>query len=618
MKIKHMQSYLLAFLVLFAALQITLGVKGSKATINDLNESNSSIIVPQEIIDQNTTLELSVRIADETNTTIEDANVTLTATDGYFLETQVTSINGNTSADGFFNVTWCSPRLGFVDSQVVDFQATVTYPGSDDIVLMNDITVRHLDDSAIINSHLITPDTIVSGETVEFSTRVLNTYDIPSEAIQVTYSDTSLEGTYESDFFGMTDGEGFFNTTWTAPELDLQQPEVNITLTALVEANDQINATLTKNITIQLTAAESLTITVLTAPEAVTSEAQTTLVLLVMAESTPATGGEVYISVNDGFFNNSNTDITLTINATGHVIVNWTAPAVEAMNLTCDFNVEATYALIEGSTLFTITTTPILGNFSVAWDHPDSIMQNVTMTVTLTVKNAADDTAVENVQVSLLLESGNWTETGTPLFNGQTDSNGEIQVTFNGSNIQMSLERRDVAINTTLYKDGFNEFSSGSSFELLKQPDSFTFAAEADSQIITAGDSVILTLTALMNGEPHINATFDLTANAGTFPNGEETYSAKTNENGELEMMWSSADLTAITDPVEITIVIEYVNSGLAAKSITITVNPTGAATSSEPSDGQPAEDLTPAIIVASIIALLALIGAGFFVKRKL
>ncbi|MFW9991286.1 MAG: hypothetical protein ACFFD4_04425 [Candidatus Odinarchaeota archaeon] len=584
------------------------------------SETNSSVYIAVTEINPLDTTEISVQAVDTLDAVIEGANVTITAPCGFFTANDQSTIDGTTDSTGFFNVTWKAPQLSFLDlEQPVLFQAVISVNGTE-VTVTESVTVKHLNDNAIKNSVIIAPSEVISGGEIKIATLAKDITDTITPNMQVTCD--ALEGSFQSPANGLTDSNGFFNVTWKAPILTELEPEKNVTIKATVEASGTISIELEKNVTVKLITATELTVTV-DAPDEVVGGTEVTILLTVFAGSSPASGGSVTLSVDTGEFSNAEQMITSQINSTGEVEVTWTAPTAES-NQTAGFGITAEYLTITDTDIqsFEILVYPKLGDFQVSWTHAATVNQNETLSVTLTVIDGTTSLPVQGAQVTLLLELGQWTESSDSSRVVTTDASGNVTAIFDGSNEELITVEVQVEISSTVEKDLYNTLESNTSFTLVKRPNTFDFNITVSDQEIARRETVNLTMVALKNGKPWVNATFELVTTAGAFPDGNATVKARTDAEGKLVITWDSSTLPELAEPLVIYISAKLVNSGLAEKNVMITVTPESSSADTAGTSGQQnglgdLSNLLPVLLL--VVAGVAGVAGGvvFLIRRR-
>ena len=580
--------------------------------------TNSSIIIASNI-NVLTVYSITVNVKDISNANV-DVPVHLTTTDGQF-SNNLQYIDGN-SVSGQFVVTLTSPSISFLESnRTVAFNATMDYGGAD-IEISTTTLLTHEDNRAIVNSQSNLPTTLYSGEIFEMNTLVEDINNNVISDIQVTY--TSDFGSF-SNQIGLSDLTGYYNTTFTAPSIDPSFSGINLTISILIEASFAVNLTLSANVSIVFQSASSLTVS-LDSPSILESGSSTSIAFEVHAGVSPAFGGTISLSTTSGSFTGGLTSADLSINETGFASIEWSSPSVQD-NTTVSFGYEILYLNtlndLNSTGDFDILVYYLVKDLNVTISvEKASIKQNETNIVTVSVKELVSGTPVDNIAVSFSTGVGVWTESASSDYVGNTNSQGVVQATFNASSVILPTDQYTAVITITVSSTLFNPAEEAINFTLISIPPSYNFTAKPKSIDIIAGATVTIDLHAYINDLDYVNATFSLFATAGEFAPGEVTLRDKTDNDGLLTIIWDSSSLNSTQVDLKVFINVELVNSGLDQISIEINISPDPAnITSNNTNAGTGGFDdilSNPGTLAAIIAALLALIGIGVFVTKKM
>ena len=435
----------------------------SANTVPDASKSSIFLTGNPTAVNPSTQVIIYVNARNSTNNPITGADVNIVPTDGQLLTSSV----GTTNSTGYFNATWKSPAVSFsIPSLNVHFNASIFSNGTT-IFVLTSVTVKHLDNSAIKNSQLLLSTSVESNSSTIFPVQVLDASNNPTQNMQVTFMSTGDgEFTPTPQPQGLTNSHGFFNATWQAPSLTKEKPQVNVTISVLVQASDTINITIQKDVTVVFTI--------------------------------------------------GSLDVNISLNAT-------------------------------------------------------ALDQTAILLSTITVKDHTTHLPVSNADVYLTAELGVFLSSNNPTYHGVTNSNGQISVEYSAVDSQLIVQLQNVSITYLVSNPKYNDSTGSFSFLINKKASTYQFSSLPSSDLIQFGENVTFLLTAKRNSLYWANATFKITATGGSFSNGNEIFSAKTNNSGILEVVWNSGILVPSIDQQTIYFEIQLINSGLS--SITQYVN---------------------------------------------
>jgi hypothetical protein len=339
---------------------------------------------------------------------VDGAIIDLTCDEGYFVDTLTATTQLNADSSGYATVDW-NANLSIVisDPTLVNFTATITYTGKTANIVLNDnITVNPLD---LASSTLLLSSNEVSGsEVVTVTTRAVGTYGPVSNAeIFIDALDGVFPSGYEN-ITGTSDSNGYFVTTWTAPEVSANisydiTAEFRYPTTALLE-------TLVDSVLVRADVHDFANITV-EADASIVDEGE-------LVELTLTVTNELFQFVEDanatftaagGTFVGSGYDnITVQTDASGIAVVTWNTSETNPTIGGFDFNITVTlikeyYNTNESSVL--VHVNPIIYQL-----ETDSNADPTTITkganVTITVHVTANGLDVEGATIQILTQSG--------------------------------------------------------------------------------------------------------------------------------------------------------------------------------------------------------------------
>ncbi len=575
------------------------------------DNTNSKILV-SNTVNANTALNISVWVADSTNSSISDANVTITVDNGYFSDITTISAEGQSNVNGFFNATWTTPNVPYTLSEIqTTITANITSSGTS-IEISKSVTVKHLNTDSISNSVFSHNDKAIANLTTEFTVQVLDIHNNPVPDLQVTF--IADEGEFTTDAIGSSDTNGYFKATWRAPILDgIDQLIVN--LHANINASAEIGISISSEITVTTTISNNLSFENIN-PSKLKEKSETNISIRIMDDVYPAEGALVQISSDDGLFSNNDQSIDLTANSTGYVDVDWTAPDVSD-NVTIGFAVYAEFRDINGTYDFNIDVYVSMGylnaNISIA---KTEIWQNETLPISVTVFDNATNNPVVGIPVIFGLDMGYW-QNGEQAISIDTDSNGIATALFNATSTIFLFDINKINVSVSIADPEYNLLELSTSFTLHRIV-VYDMTIKTSAVEINAGESVNFTITAYQNDVPLPEATIDLVATGGLFENGAAEFRDRTGADGTLSIIWSSDILKDITDTLVIYISIEFVNSGLPLHTVNITLQPIITGTpSSTTAGGLSGLSGNTAAIISAIVAIIALAGGAIIFKLK-
>ncbi len=537
------------------------------------------------------------------------ADITLTASDGVFANGLSTVSGSGVSTLAF---TWTSPSISFLETQLnVTFTATIS--GTADFVIYDSIIVSHEDNIAIVNSEKNIPTVMTSGVEYELTTLVKDINLDTSSDIQVTY--TADFGTFD-EAIGLSSSGGWFNTTFTAPAVDTTVNYILVTISILVEASNTISLSLPDTI-VNVTKSSS---TVLTAtpsyPTEILTGQSTDIDIRVLAGLSPAFNGIVTLGVTNGSFSGGVELISIDINETGYASVLWNTP-VTYDNITVTFSYDAYYLDLNVSGSFDIEVTVKIIDIGLYYTlEKASVLQNETNQITIYVNDT--DTSLYLEGVSVLFSAGVGVfNNGASDYTAITDSNGRVTATFDASGVDLPFESQKAVITVSVNSPVITFTEIEFNFTLIRVPPVFDFTATGSVDKITYGENVTITLHADKNNVAYTNASFYIFTTGGTFTNNESSIRERADVNGDLIIEWYSYSLS-ITEESVIYITVELVNSGLAVKTLEISISPSSDVSPVSIVTNNAIQDaLSDPTMIGSIIAALIAIGAGGFIIFK-
>lgn len=582
---------------------------------NDLGTSTfsvaSSLVLPRS------TTELTVHAVNNSGIVV-GADIVFQAPEGVFTTNGNSQATVVTDASGDAKVNWVAPDLAFNQAELnVTFQADIQN-GLETLTLYAWTIVKNYDTTLISHSELNVPTVVLSGSQAEFSVLVADTNDVVTPNASVTYTDVGAFGTFTSDTQGSTNSSGYFTVSWDAPTLGVNENELSIEISAFVEIGPVANITLVKDFLVRKILATDLNVTLTSQANEIVSGGTLPLEFLVLANTTAAYGGTLVLTVDSGEFNNSLTQISLDINSTGYVTVDWTAPDV-TQNASVLFSAVANLDILTGTLDFSVQVYPLTHYFNVTLDLSKAhIAYDEILVVTVTVHDNDSSAVVQNAEVKLSTDTGEWTESGDIEAILHTDANGVVVGHFNGSDANLLIAQQSLNLNVTVQKDNYETKMVGTTFILDQKPGNYGFTATLSSTTIDYGQMVSITMTATDNGLPYSDATFHVVASGNAFTNGESAIYNQTDVNGVSVVVWDSNQLPVITEDLPIYFVITLVNSGLPNYQLNLTVSPSTNFTSDNTNTGGggSGSNVSTGIIIGGA-AIVAIIGIGTYVFKK-
>ncbi|MCE7735239.1 MAG: hypothetical protein GPJ54_10205, partial [Candidatus Heimdallarchaeota archaeon] len=559
MKIHNKSLLLLTFFFLGVIIPLQLSQVSAVTTIDD-----STIDASATTVSPGNTVEITVYAINDT-LVLANTDVFFQATNGNF-QGSGSSILTVTNSTGFAVVTWTAPFVDFTNDTVVANITAQIQNGAQTKDLFQLITIKHLNTDFIENSVFTDPSPIQSDDFKEITFTVKDKDDNPVEGMQVTATELTalgvIEGEVDSDIQGLSDENGLFQFNWTAPTLALEDIEINIQFSFLVEASATVNLLFNEEFFVTKFDATVLTVTLSAATE-MEAGTNTLIDVSIFAGLDQAEDANITLTVDQGEFSNSDTQILLTANATGLTEVVFTAPTV-LTNTTITIAGDAILLSLIGSDSIDILVYVVEREFEATMTFSETqVKQNESLTVTITVTDKESTDVVVGATVSFLLELGVWDENNNALYSTTTNAQGIATATFDGTDTAMIFQIQKINVTTTITTDNYAQLEVNGNFSLEKLPDIYTLTATMSASEVTEGGTVTITVDAKINGVAYANTTVHFFAQAGTFDDGTSDYRLRTDAQGNLIVTWDSSSLPDLQESRPIFIEVDLVNSGL-------------------------------------------------------
>jgi len=208
-------------------------------------------------------------------------------------------------------------------------------------------------------------------------------------------------------------------------------------------------------------------------------------------------------------------------------------------------------------------------SFSTIESSQPSVQSLNTIDITVTVQNQSQ--VIENADVGIYVEGGNFTASGTNIYNGTSDVSGIVTVEWHAPLVDVSTPYNFTA---TIKKFGFTNTTK--SLSVTVTPLDFsgsTFSADPDN--VNEFEMTLVTVVAQGSGGPISNADVQITGVGGTF-NSSKTDQAtgKTDGTGTFSDYWIAPN---VTDPTDYVLTLSITYSGTNASftdELNVTVNP--------------------------------------------
>ncbi|RLI72999.1 hypothetical protein DRO91_03910 [Candidatus Heimdallarchaeota archaeon] len=208
-------------------------------------------------------------------------------------------------------------------------------------------------------------------------------------------------------------------------------------------------------------------------------------------------------------------------------------------------------------------------SFSTIESSAPSVQSLNSVDITVTVQNSTD--LIENADVGIYVEGGNFTSTGTNIYNGTSDSLGVVTVEWIAPLVDVSTVYNFTA---TIKKFGFTNATKV--LGVTVTPLDFSGSTfDADPTSINENEMTLVTVVAQGSGGPIENAHVEITGVGGTF-NASKTdkVTGKTDSSGAFADYWIAPEVTDPTDYVLVVVITRFGTNATFTDELNVTVNP--------------------------------------------
>lgn len=402
-------------------------------TVHPIEFSTSSMLIaPDPIYEQyNSTIEVYANSSIYPHG-VEGAIIDLTCDEGYFLDTITATTQLVADATGYATVDWKANLSIIISSPIlVNFTATISYTGKTaNAVLNDDITVNPMD---FASSTLLLSESIVDGSAVvTVTTRAVGALgSIFNATAFINASGGQFPGGF-ANINGTTDSNGYFITTWTAPEV-LENTSYDITVEFTYPPTTSFESLL-DSVLVYADIHNFTTITLEAVPNVVTVGDLVEITLTVTNELLQAVDAvDATFIAPDGTFVGSGFDnITVQTNSSGIVVVTWnttdTNPSMGGFDYIINVTLEKLYYNTNISSV-QVHVDPIIYQL-----ETDSIASLISITkganVTITVHVTANGLDIEGATIQILAEAGVFASTLAISATKNSDASGIVTFTW--------------------------------------------------------------------------------------------------------------------------------------------------------------------------------------------
>ena len=611
-------------LILFLSLSLIQVLPASSLDFSGsaLSFDNSSVGSGEQVL-------VTVLASNSTDTNIENAVITLSISGGSFASlgqydefaNNGQSVTGLTPANGTLVVSWVAPEVNStVPSLTVGFTATISTPYANTLLKEN-VTVQTVSND-IANSELYSPDVVRPGENFTITALVKDASDNPKSDIDVSF-DVS-DGAPVDVQSGLSNASGMVSIEWSAPLLSVATVNVTLNIRALISASESVNITLSKQTEVIVSSQTTLQI-VQPSLSSVKEKSDNVISLgLQLNGSLPAIGGEIDVQVTDGLFYRVNTTYSSVVNENGIVSFNWTAPSLpDIQPLIVNFTIEGRYVNLTIQDSFNISVMPIYGNLTIEMSIQNKVFrQDELIPIDFLVYDSDTLNPTGEVAVFVTAEFGFFESSGLNEIVAETDLRGETQVFLNLTEVHLIVEIQEVTLyaNASKLKYNMDATTQDVSVKRILSPDLKMDVTVDENTVLNRGDSLdFLVVTSDLSGNKMVNITVEISADAGSFANGDQIFRASTDNNGEVTITWTSdlsISVPSLTISFHVTLVNEfYTGSG---QNFHVVVIDTAAQSSSQQIDTSGANKQNNTLLaVGGSIATIAAAGAGIAIIYK-
>ncbi|TFF85033.1 hypothetical protein EU523_00615 [Candidatus Heimdallarchaeota archaeon] len=167
-----------------------------------------------------------------------------------------------------------------------------------------------------------------------------------------------------------------------------------------------------------------------------------------------------------------------------------------------------------------------------------------TQIIDITVIDQLTAETIEGAEVYFNAVDGIFTESGSDIYHGTTDSTGTMTVHWETTTLEPSYLGTNYPIDITAAKIGLKTNYTTLTFLVRPEVGELDVAIESEHNSISLGESVTITITIQIGGIPYQDALVSIVALDGVFESsGTTEVSGYTTADGEFSFTWETADM---------------------------------------------------------------------------
>jgi hypothetical protein len=448
-------------LLTFIALPILPVVKAEDLSLSTINANPLTVHSLK-----NSTITVT---AQGTGGLVEGASVGIHVEGGVFASG--TNIHNDTSdSNGEVVVDWKAPVVDATTQY--NFTATIRTTDGNVTQIQTSVDVLALDISS--SSVGVNPDEINETEQTQITVIVDGAGGlIEGATVQIIGVGGVFDSSGDDNSTGLSDVNGVYSDFWTAPEV--ADPTIYTFVATVTYIGSIVNEVEEKNVTVNPVEGQIILSFAVT-PGYSLEVGQTATITVTATDNTTALPVEdviIYFVAIDGNFTESGFDTyNENTSALGQVVAHWETDTLTPAILGTDYDIDITAAKIGLLTNYTTLEFHVTEHVGILAVETDSAETAITLgdTVDITVSITIDASAYEGALVEIVALSGEFTQTGNDTYIGYTDSQGEVTVTWDTTNMVM-VGPDPVNYTFSITVDIFpHHLDQESSYEILVSP----------------------------------------------------------------------------------------------------------------------------------------------------
>ncbi len=367
---------------------------------------------------------------------VEGASVGIHVEGGVF--TGGTNIHNDTSdSSGEVVVDWKAPVVDATTQY--NFTATIRTTDGNVTQIQTSVDVLALDISSTTLD--VNPDEINETEQTQVTVIVDGAGGlIEGATVQIIGVGGVFDSSGDDNSTGLSDVNGVYSDFWTAPEVT--DPTIYTFVATITYIGSIVNVVEEENVTVNSVEGQII-LTIDVTPGYTLEVGQTATITVTATDNTTALPVEdviIYFVAVDGDFTESGFyTYNETTSALGQVVVHWETDTLIPDILGTDYEIDITAAKIGLLTNYTILEFHVTEHVGILAVETDSAETAITLgdTVTISVLVTIDASPYEGALVEIVAQSGEFTQTGNDTYIGYTNSQGEITVTWDTTDMVM-------------------------------------------------------------------------------------------------------------------------------------------------------------------------------------